>query len=92
MVPQRGPGRRSFVPLERFSSADRHLTQRNAELGGAARLSHKERFQNTCTAAVLSTSGVRMPRWCATRCNLQNGHRRTTTICGNKQGIPFQLR
>ena len=42
------------MPEEHFYSADRHLTQRNAELGGAARLPDKERFQNICTAAVLS--------------------------------------
>lgn len=65
-----GPWRR-FVPEQRFFSADRHLTQRNAELGGAALLSNKERFQNIWTSTVLDASRLCAPCPCATRCNLQ---------------------
>lgn len=53
-------------------SADRHLTQINAELGGAALLSNKERFQNIWTFTVLDASSLCTPCSCATRCNLQN--------------------
>lgn len=91
VAPRRGSGRRSFVPLEHSSSADHHLTQRNVELGGAARLSDKERFQNTCTAAGLSTPGMRTPRSCTTRCNLRNGHRWTTAIWNKHNSLSAQV-
>lgn len=82
---------RCFVPEQRFSSADRHLTQRNAELGGAALLSNKERFQNIGTSTVLDASRLCTPRPRATRCNLQNGRRMKSTSCQNKLGISFQF-
>lgn len=62
-----------------FYSADRHLTQRNAELGGATRRLDKERFQNM-RATGLPASCVRT---CTTRWNLQIGCRQMSAICWN---------
>lgn len=81
---------RCFVPEQRFFSADRHLTQRNAELGGAALLSNKERFQNIWTSTVLDASRLCTPCPCATRCNLQIGGRMMSTSGQNKLSFKFR--